>query len=157
MADVSPTTNIFYFVLGSAISNNATNHQALLMGLPKLPSRAIHIRPEWRHQAVSQLLLCFGTHFCQAFGFVVGGYDPSSAETELLKISDWTWSTRATYPFAKDVVYYATTMFNDEFYVFGGRSYTSRSTELSTIAKYNPDSDTWLKVGQLRPLLFFWF
>ena len=46
-------------------------------------------------------------------------------------------------------------MFNDEFYVFGGRSYNSRSTELSTIAKYNPSSDTWLKVGELsQPRIF---
>ena len=41
-------------------------------------------------------------------------------------------------------------MFNDMFYVFGGKSYTSGTTELSTIAKYNPSSDTWLKVGQLK-------
>jgi len=42
------------------------------------------------------------------FGFVVGGYNPYNAETELLKISDWTWSTKTKYPYANDIVYFAT-------------------------------------------------
>ena len=85
-----------------------------------------------------------------AFGSVVGGYNPNNAETELLKISNWTWSTKAKYPYANSISYYATTMYNDMFYVFGGIDHSSRSTELSIIAKFNPDTNTWLKVGQLN-------
>ena len=47
-------------------------------------------------------------------------------------------------------------MYNDMFYVFGGRVLNSRSLSyLSTIAKFNPNTNTWLKVGQLNQPRFW--
>ena len=155
VAGVLPTTNLSYFVLPLAILNNAIDRRTLLTGSLKSQSRAIHINiPVWHHQAVSKFENLKSSTppltLLQAFGFAVGSNAPSNSDTELLQISDWTWSTRAKYPFANDLSYYATAMFNDMFYVFGGRSHINRYTDLSTIAKYNPDSDKWLKVGQLK-------
>ena len=85
------------------------------------------------------------------YGFAVGGQGPFNAETELLSLADWTWSSRAKYPFANSISLHATAMHNDVFYVFGGYDYLSEeSRDLATIAQYNPDSDTWTQIGELN-------
>ena len=44
-------------------------------------------------------------------------------------------------------------MLDQMFYVFGGYSTIDKQwTVYSTIAKYNPDNDTWTKVGDLKDL-----
>ena len=83
------------------------------------------------------------------YGFAVGGYNPYNAETELLSINDWTWSSRAQYPFHNDIFWHATLTHNDVFIVFGGYSYNNGGRQ-STIAQYNPNDDTWTKLGDLN-------
>ena len=82
------------------------------------------------------------------YGFAVGGgRSPYNAETELLSINDWTWSSRAQYPFTNYIYGYATLIHNEVFIVFGG--YGNGQYE-STIAQYNPNDDTWTKLGDLN-------
>ena len=77
------------------------------------------------------------------YGFAVGSGSPVNAETELLSINDWTWSSRAQYPFHNYISIHATVTHNEIFIVFGG--YIK-----STIAQYNPNDNTWTKLGDLN-------
>ena len=85
------------------------------------------------------------------YGFAVGGCDGCNAETELLRMADWTRERRTKYPFAKYIDSHASVMHDQMFYVFGGYGQIDeQGRDLSTIAQYNPDSDTWTKVGDLN-------
>ena len=83
------------------------------------------------------------------YGFAVGSHSPSNAETELLSINDWTWSSRAQYPFTSRIHAHATVTHNDVFIVFGGYSSNNNGRQ-STIAQYNPNDNTWTKLGDLN-------
>lgn len=89
----------------------------------------------------------------KVFGFAVGHGSPTDskghAETELLRISDWTWSTRATYPYKKNIRLHAPVVHDEMLYVFGGYK-SNKSGYLSTIAMYNANKNTWSKVGELK-------
>ena len=67
----------------------------------------------------------------------------------MLRIADWTWESRATYPFADDINTYAAVVHEQMLYLFGGNSRTSGG-EQSTIAQFNANTDTWAKVGALN-------
>lgn len=95
------------------------------------------------------------------YGFAVGDDDLRyaggifAAATELLSIASWTWSSRAEYPYADSISALATVMQNEMFYVFGGVSKEvtgphKEGTLMSTIARYEPDNDTWTKLGDLN-------
>lgn len=104
---------------------------------------------KWRHQIVSSC----SNHanlLQKVYGLAVGSGPPGNVETELLRIADWTWSSGAKYPFTRsDISSYAAVMHEENFYIFGGWSEKAWTT-FSTIAKYNPDTDTWTKVGELN-------
>ena len=85
------------------------------------------------------------------YGFAVGGCNVCNAETELLRIADWTWERRAKYPFAKYIRYHASVMHDQMFYVVSGYGKIDEEwTYVSTIAQYDPDNDKWTKVGDLN-------
>ena len=81
------------------------------------------------------------------YGLAVGSYK-SHSETELLSLSSWTWLSGAQYPFANDIYEHATIMQDQLFILFGG--YSHNHSRQSTIDQYNPDTDTWTKLGDLN-------
>ena len=84
------------------------------------------------------------------YGLAVGSYNPFNVDTELLSLSSWTWSSGAQYPFSRsDISGHATIMQNQLFILFGGYS-SSNGGRQSTIAQYNPNTDTWTKLGDLN-------
>ena len=96
------------------------------------------------------------------YGFAVGSTrcggqscEAGHSKTELLRISDWTWSNNhAKYPYWTDISKYATIMHNEMFLIFGGFSHQKtigdKSDAKSDIARYNPKVDKWTKLGNLN-------
>lgn len=96
------------------------------------------------------------------YGFAVGSArcggpscEKGNSKTELLRLSDWSWSNNhAKYPYWTDISNYATIMHNEMFLIFGGfsRQYTihDKKNAKSDIARYDPKSDKWTKLGNLN-------
>ena len=81
------------------------------------------------------------------YGFAVGSYG-GNTETELIKFSNWSWESRSRYPYASShITKHAAVSKGGDFYVIGG--YADDSSETATIARYNTNTDTWTRLGDL--------
>ena len=81
------------------------------------------------------------------YGFAVGSFSPENTETELINFSNWSWESRSRYPYASSYIgYHAAVSKGGDFYVIGG---LADSSYLSTIARYNTNTDTWTRLGDL--------
>ena len=77
--------------------------------------------------------------------FVVGGYNPDHAETEILNYADndFEWKVEQAYPFYSSLRLHATVSVDKQVFVFGGYPLVNRKR----IALFSNDS--WSKIGKL--------
>ena len=80
------------------------------------------------------------------YGFAVGSAT-GNRETELINFSNWSWESRSRYPYASSYIYgHAAVSKGGDFYVIGGLTDNSNT---ATIARYNTNTDTWTRLGDL--------
>lgn len=70
----------------------------------------------------------------------LGNFYPDHAHTELLDSYELSWEQQQDYPFHEDIHYGVVTFYDDNFYVFGGRS---KKELINTIASFNQYSRQW--------------
>ena len=75
----------------------------------------------------------------------MGSYAKRHGKLDLLDLSSWTWETRK--PYSTDVWNFATLVYDESMFVFGG--YSSQKGPLDLIRSYNPNTDTWIGRGKL--------
>ena len=75
----------------------------------------------------------------------VGNAKNSHSYTELLSLSNWSWSVKSAYPFSSKIYSAPTLFFADHFWIFGGLDGKGGSQ----IARYDPNSDVWTDFGRL--------
>ena len=78
--------------------------------------------------------------------FAVGDLYSRSTITELLDVTTWQWTVKASYPFETRITRARTLYHNGHFFTFGGYGYD----HLSRIASYSPSTNTWTYRGRLR-------
>ena len=81
------------------------------------------------------------------------GSDMAHNRAEIYLHSTSSWKTRASYPFHETIRAFEILAHSNSFIIFGGMYGTQSATglyETDTIAKFNPVSDQWTKLGNLR-------
>ena len=76
----------------------------------------------------------------QAKILALGNFYPEHAHAEFLDNNNLIWDPLDDYPFHEDIHYGAIISYDQDFYVFGGRSV---KTLITTIAKISPTTRQW--------------
>ena len=71
-------------------------------------------------------------------------------KAEVFFHSTSTWNIKASYPFHKCIMIFEIVAHSDSFILFSGTSGSTYDGQTDKIAKYNPASDQWTKIGNLQ-------
>ena len=71
-------------------------------------------------------------------------------KAEVFFHSTSTWNIKASYPFHKVIMIFEIVAHSDSFILFSGTSGSTYDGQTDKIAKYNPASDQWTKIGNLQ-------
>ena len=71
-------------------------------------------------------------------------------KAEVFFHSTSTWNIKASYPFHKVIMIFEIVAHSDSFILFSGTSGSTYDGDTDKIAKFNPASDQWTKIGNLQ-------
>ena len=71
-------------------------------------------------------------------------------KAEVFFHSTSTWNIKASYPFHKCIMIFEIVAHSDSFILFSGTSGSTYDGNTDKIAKFNPASDQWTKIGNLQ-------